>query len=102
MKIQPLPKEVLAEILWYLADYERFQGLEQTLQGGISIVDVRSALRELSVQLREDLTKEQQAIGAVDSSKIENLNSHTRKILSSLSPREEKTLLRIFGLLEDN
>ena len=102
MKIQSLPKEVLAEILWYLADYEQFHGLEQTLQGGISIVDVRSALRELSVQLREDLVKDQQSSGAIDSSKIDNLSTHTRKILSGLSPREEKTLLRIFGLLEDN
>lgn len=102
MKIKSMPKEVLSEILLYLADYERMGGLEQTLQGSVAMLDVRTAFREIAVQLREEIVQEQQSMGVVDSSKIGHLSQETRKILSSLSPREEKILLRVFGLLEEN
>ncbi len=100
MKIQSLPKEMLVEILHYMADYERLEGLEQILHGDFSILDVRAAMRELAVQLRDELGEERQADGVSDAQGISHLSAHTKKILSGLSPREEKALLRVFKLVE--
>ncbi len=100
MKITSLSKEVLSEVLLYLADYERLESLEGVVS--CSIQDVRSALRELAVQLREELTKEYQSSAIVDSGKIANLSGSTKRVLAGLSPREEKTLLRLFGLVDES
>lgn len=101
MKLKSLPKEFFVEVLDYLADYERLEGLENILQGDYTLQDVRSALRELSLGLRKELEEEKEDKGLVDPKKDELLSPQARQILQVLSPGDERKLLAKFGLLDD-
>lgn len=96
MKIQSLPGDVVAELLHYLADHDSWQGLGQTLGGDFSLEDAKAALRELAVQLRQEEERATEEKGTNDLKKF--LSPEARHLISALSPREEKKLLKVFGL----
>ncbi len=99
MKIVSLPKDVLAELLRYLADQPVPDDLGHAMGGDFSPESGRAALRELAVQLAAEFEAERERSNpAVDP---EILSSQTRKILSSLTPKDEKSLLKTFGLLDN-
>jgi hypothetical protein len=101
MKLKSLPKELFVEILDYLADYEHLEGLAHILEGEYTVLDVRSALRELSLFLRKELEVEKDEKSLFDYRKDERLSPQVRELLSVLSPGDERRLLARFGLLEN-
>lgn len=101
MKLKSLPKELFVEVLDYLADYEHLEGLDQILEGDYTILDVRSALRELSLYLRREIEDEKNEKSLPDLQKGMLLSSQAKQVLQVLSPGDERKLLARFGLLED-
>lgn len=101
MKLKSLPTSLFVEVLDYLADYEHFQGLDHVLDGEYTVLDVRSALRELSLALRRELEEEKNKIGVSDLHKDERLTLRARELLSALSPGDERRLLERFGFLDN-
>jgi len=99
MKIQSLPAEVLVEILHYLADYERLAGLGEILDQEITVDDVRASLRELAVQIQKAIDQKKLDGPTPVSGRLAHVSPSVKQVLSRLSPREEKTLLGLFGLL---
>lgn len=100
MKLKSLPLSLFVEVLDYLADYEHLQGLDHILEGDYTILDVRSALRELSIHLRKTLEAEKNQVAVSDFHKDERLSSQARNLLSALSPGDERRLLEKFGFLD--
>lgn len=100
MEIKTMPKETLAELLFFLAENEEFAAVEKALAEGVSVHEVRAALRELGEALRREA--DQDAAGQYNAQKDRSLSKETKTIISYLSPGEEKTLLTAFGLLEKN
>lgn len=102
MKIRSLPMELFVEILDYLADYEHLQGLDQILDPEYTLLDVRSALRELVLHLRQELEQEKGSKSLPDYGKDKSLSPKARQVLSSLSPGDERKLLNRFGLIDES
>ncbi len=100
MKLKSLPKELLAEVLDYIADYERLEGLDHILEGDYTTLDVRGVFREIAVHLRKQVTEEREDKSLVDVRKDENLSREVKNLLSVLSPGDERRLLMKFGLLD--
>ena len=101
MKLKSLPNELFVEVLDYLADYETLGGLDEILGGKHTLLDVRSALRELSLYLRKEIETEQGAKSLPDYQKDTLLSPQAKQVLQVLSPGDERKLLTRFGLLED-
>ncbi len=100
MNLKSMPKELLVEVLDYLADYERLEGLHQVLEGDYTTLDVRSVLRELSLHLRQEVEKEKQDKNLTEVRKDEHFSQKVKNLLSVLSPGDERKLLSKFGLLD--
>lgn len=100
MKLNSLPKELFAEILDYLADYEHLHGLNEILDGEHTILDVRSAMREMALQLRKEVEGARDEKSLTDLRKDARFSSQVRNLLSILSPGDERKLLLRFGLLD--
>lgn len=98
MKIQSLPKELLVGILHYLADQEPLEGLAQVFGKGVALEDVRTALRELAVQLSLEVEPEQE-VGSTALFR-DHLSVEAKELLAALSPRDERKLLKAFGFLD--
>lgn len=96
IKISVLPKETLIELLLYLAENEKFPSVAENLEGGVTVTEVKTALRELAVAISREAGDE--AVFEVSTKKGANLSPRTKEIISYLSPYEEKTLLTAFGL----
>lgn len=96
MKIRSLPKEVLAEFLYYIADHEPLEKLQKMTTGQFSIDEARDALREVASQLGVESLQE----GSEKKVRLKNVSTEVRHLLSALSPMEEQKLLKVFGLLE--
>ena len=101
MKLKSLPKELFVEVLDYLADYEHLEGLGKILEGDYTILDVRSALRELSLSLRKEIEEEKGGKSLPDFQKGELLSPQAKQVLQVLSPGDERKLLARFGLLDE-
>jgi hypothetical protein len=101
LKLKSLPKELFAEVIDYLADYESLEGLAQVLEGDHTILDVRSALRELALHIRKELGAEKDEKSLLEYRKDERLSPLVRELLSVLSPGDERRLLERFGFLEN-
>lgn len=99
MKITTMPKETLAELLLFISENERFSSVEGKLAGGVSVEEVRASLRELSRELTREASEEQ-SLSFESVRKSAHLSPKSRKIISYLSPHEEKTLFTAFGLDE--
>ncbi len=98
MKINTMPKETLAELLLFLADREEFPAVQELLSGGVAIAEVRTALQELALELRKEAQQENEV--DYNPQKDSKLSKEAKTIISYLSPGEEKTLLKAFGLIE--
>jgi hypothetical protein len=87
-----IPKDTLAEVLLYLADKEVFPSLKAL--GTISSANLKSALRDLAEQLKQEAQQE------TPHEEIEQLEKSLKKthqeILSELLPEEKQRLLRSF------
>lgn len=99
MKISIMPKHTAAELLLFLADHEEFSSVSKMLEGEIKSEEVCALLREISAGLLKESSKE------VGDERFEvkgntHLSPQTKNILSYLSPHEEETLLKAFGLVE--
>ena len=98
LKITAMPKDTLAELLLFLAENERFASVAEHLGEGVTVEEVRAALRELGRELaRESLAEHGRE--SEDVRKNGHLAPKTKKIISYLSDHEEKRLLSAFGLL---
>ncbi|MDO8643992.1 MAG: hypothetical protein Q7S00_03370 [bacterium] len=98
MKIKALPKEVVAELLHFLADTESFQETIQVLGESVEIADLRRALREVGSALRQEAQEEAQAVRTTSSQNNKHLSPKAREILTCLTPREERIISKTFGL----
>jgi hypothetical protein len=100
MKLKSLPKELFAEVLDYLADFEHLHGLNEILDGEHTVHHVRSALREAAGQLRKQVGIEKGEKSLTEFRKDVRLTEDVRNLLSILSPGDERKLLDRFGLLD--
>ncbi len=89
-----LPKETLSELLFFLVENEELKSIEKL--GSFSPTQVREALKELAVQLRQEADKEQD-YSKIDYKHFEELSPHVKQVLSTLTPREFQTLFKHFG-----
>ncbi len=94
MTIHSFPKGLLAEVLHFIADNIPSTKLEGIL-GSYSPDDLRAAIRELAVQTGPKGGQEGGEEGL--DLKSEELTPATRNLLTLLSPKDEKKLLRGFG-----
>jgi hypothetical protein len=100
MKIRSLPAKLLVEVLHYLADYERLDGLTAVLDPEIPMEDVRTALREIALHLASQIQAEKEK--GHFSVSLSHFSPATRHLLETLSPTEEKRLFEACGLLENS
>lgn len=98
MKIQTFPKETLAELLLFLAENEEFSSVQNLLVEGVTLAQVRGALRELACELKREASTENG--NSYNPQKDSKLSKEAKAIISYLSPSEEKSLLQAFGLIE--
>lgn len=98
MDIKTMPKDTVAELLVFLAENEDFASVEKTMEGEITVAEVRAALREVGEGLRREANAERRDKYDVDN--CEHLTKDSKRIISYLSPREEQTLLSAFGLID--
>ena len=101
MKLKSLPIELFVEVLNYLADYERLDGLAHIFEGDYTVTDVRNALRETALHLRKIVEEGKEQKSLPDYQKDGRFSTRSRQILSVLSPGDERKLLERFGLLEE-
>ncbi len=100
MKLKSIPRELFAEVLDYIADYERLSGLDSILEGQYTVLDVRGALHEVALRIRQIVEEEKEG-RLPNYQKDEKLTPRVKDILSALSPTDERRLLDRFGLLDD-
>ncbi len=100
MKLKSLPKELFAEVLDYLADFEHLHGLNEILDGEHTILDVRSAFREAAAQIRKQAGADKEEKSLTEYRKDARLSEQVRNLLSILSPGDERKLLDRFGFLD--
>lgn len=98
MDIKTMPKDTLAELLFFLAENETFDSVQKLLADGVTVEEVRAGLRELAEGLRREATLELSK--QYNAQKDTRLTKEAKTIISYLSPGEEKTLLTAFGLVE--
>lgn len=99
MKISVMPKHTAAELLLFLADHEEFSSVSKMLGEEITSEEVSALFREISAGLLKESSKEEKD----DRFEVKgnaHLSRQTKNILSYLSPNEEETLLKAFGLVE--
>ncbi len=96
MKITVMPKGTLSELLYFLAENERFSSVSDHLGSGVSVTEVRAVLRELA---REISAEASSGLTDTDAKKNLHISRKARKTMTYLSAHEEKTLLSAFGLV---
>lgn len=96
--IKTMPKEVLGELLTFLADNEPFTSVEKQLDGCMTVAEMRAVLRELAIEIKREAASEN--IGASDIVKDAGVSRKTKEVISCLSNYEEKKLLSAFGFTE--
>jgi len=99
MKINTMPKEIACELLTYIADKENFETSCQGLGESVTSRDIKALLRELSAWLQAEIKEEKGE--TYDAQKCNYLSADAKKIISCLTPKEEKTLLKVFGFTEE-
>lgn len=89
-----LPKETVAELLYFLAENERFSSVSTKLKGGFTVPQVRGLLREVARSISDEAQTEQQNHAHTG----RELSKQARDVMSSLSPEEGQKLMAAFGL----
>ncbi|MFH1830134.1 MAG: hypothetical protein ABH871_05095 [Pseudomonadota bacterium] len=93
-----LPKETIVELLYYIAENEKFSSVTDKLKGAFTSAQVRSVLRELAESLSMEAAEESRvALHEVRASS--GFSSNVQNVISSLSPHEEQRLFSAFGLI---
>jgi len=95
-KIASMPKETAAELLYFLAENERFSSVASKLEGDFTVPEVRALLREVAKGLSIEASGEDDA-GEPPHGGVA-LSTKTREVISSLTPEEGEKLLAAFGL----
>ena len=93
-----MPKETLAELLFFLSENEEFESVKKLIGEGVTVEEVRASLREMAEGLHKEVAAE--VANQYNAQKDSRLSPEAKEIISYLSPGEEKTLLTAFGLLE--
>jgi hypothetical protein len=96
--LKTMPKETAAELLRYISEHEDFASIERLTGSDLSVPQVRAALRELAGELAKEAAAEGRQDYSVKNCKI--LSKRSKTVISSLSSREERSLLTEFGLIE--
>jgi hypothetical protein len=100
INISVMPKETLVELLLFLADNESFDSVKKNLREGMTVPEVRSALRELALQLAKEVPSACQS--ELDTlMKESGVSPKALKIISALSEREKKDFLSAFGFADN-
>lgn len=99
MNIKTMPKDTLAELLLYLSEHEDLSSVEK-LNGVITSEEVRAALRELAGELARESASERRT--TYDAKGCKKLSKEAKNVISCLSPREERSLLSAFGLIDSS
>ncbi len=86
-----LPKETLAELLLFLNEHEEFHSLKAL--GTVSRHELGNALVGLATELKKEAAASHHNL---DFSEFKELKKSHRQILSTLSPRETKLLIKGF------
>lgn len=96
-KITSMPKETAAELLYFIAENERFNSVETRLKGDFTVPQIRTLLREVAANISRDAAEEMGTIGgaSVDA----QLSSKTKDVIASLTAEEERKLLTAFGII---
>lgn len=99
MKLRAMPKHTAAELLLFLAENEDFPSVSKLLGKDVLVEEVKVVLREISAEL---MFEAEQEVGGekYDLKNESHLSPQAKKIISYLSPNEEKTLLETFGLVD--
>lgn len=97
LTLKTMPLETAAEVLQFLAERDEFESIRKAVGPALTVEEVRAMLRELSMELRKMAAA---ARPAFDPTQIKGLSGRTKKILSCLSPGEERTLFSTFGLTD--
>lgn len=87
-----LPKEIMAEILLFLADREDFSSLKNL--GSISKKQFRTALVDLAEKIKNEAKAETSESEMSELKK--NLKKNLQIVLAELPPEEQERLLRGF------
>ena len=87
-----MPKETVAELLYFLAENERFSSVTAKLKGGFTVPQVRGLLREVARSLSDGVAADVHEQASV------KLSSRTQDVISSLTPEEGQKLMSAFGL----
>lgn len=96
--LKTMPKETAAELLFFLADNEDFSSVEKMGDSDITVEEVRAVLRELASALNREASANWKSFDV----KGKGLSKEAKNVISSLSPREEQSLLTAFRLIEKN
>ncbi len=96
--LKTMPKETTAELLRYISEHEDFLSIEKLAGNDLPVPQVRAVLRELSAELVREVASEGKQDYSVKGCKV--LSKKSKTVISSLSSREEKSLLTAFGLIE--
>ena len=94
-KIASMPKETAAELLYFIAENERFSSVTAQLKGGFTVPQVRALLREVAAGISNDVNDD---LPSVENDSAVVLSSKTKDVIASLSPEEGQKLLSAFGL----
>lgn len=99
MKISTMSKEFACELLAYVAENDDFAKVCDSLGGEVTREEIAGLLREITVELQKEILAD--SGDPYNVKKCKHLTKDTKKILSYLSPMEEKKILKAFGLTEN-
>lgn len=94
MKFSKFSTDMVAELLVYLADHDKFESLKGFRD--ISRADVQNVLEELAEQVQQ--SGERQPLVRKTQLSDKELAQKTTQVISKLTPREEEILLRSFRI----
>ena len=95
-----LPKEKLSHLLRFIADTEGFEKTLEVLGDSISLGEMRRALRELGALLQQEVVQKSERNTVVGLRDNPHISSVARKVLTCLTPREERIVAKTFGFID--
>ncbi|MBI4126337.1 MAG: hypothetical protein HY465_02465 [Deltaproteobacteria bacterium] len=97
--LKTMPKQVVAELLQFMAEHETFERTTNPLGENFTAAEIKATLRELAMELLREAATDAEA-NRYDVKADKTIAPKVRKIISYLSPLEEQTLLKTFGVIE--
>ena len=96
-KITSMPKETAAELIYFIAENERFSSVESRLKGDFTVPQVRALLREVAADICTDAAEGTTTLGGLAVN--QQLTPRTKDVIASLTAEEERKLLTAFGII---